>query len=236
MPRTALALVADQPKPNIRPDTASLLAQYIASSKVPTTQANRRFAVGCFVNWLGDMPLASADPVLMERYDLHLQAAGKKPGTVTAYVRAALHFLKFASRRGVIRDPLLDEIHPGKADLPLDAALTPEQKAALFTVCLAVWERLALRLLVEGGLRASGFGALTWQHFETAPDGQIIVQVFEKGSETRTVDFPNGFGDLLKLWRESNPGLQVFPMLADRHKFQLFFEPYLMEVAPICLY
>jgi integrase/recombinase XerD len=106
-------------------------------------------------------------------------------------VAAVKSFYDFHQRVGTLRaNPAASLTAPPVPNDLAERIMTEEDTLRLIAAAPTPADRLALRLLYLGGLRAHELCGLRWRNLAPRDDGQGQVTVFGKGGKTRTVLVP----------------------------------------------
>jgi integrase len=164
--------------------------------------------------------LALADlepPVGTDRVEdfLDRQWGAREPRTYNKNLSILHDFFKHAVRRGAMRgDPTL-VIERAKARGVYRTTFTADQRRAIIAESPELRDRIALRLLLDYGIRKGSLQAVRFQHFDHA---RKRLTIFAKGGRVRNVPIPDPafWDDLGRLIVETAAAGQHFLMPQQR--------------------
>jgi integrase/recombinase XerD len=177
--------------------------------KSPQTQEYYRFAAHSLLAF-ASKPLHLVTLADVQGWQLTLR--GLAPSTQRTRVAAVKSLLTFGNKIGVLSVNVGAPVTPPQAADTLNERLLSEQEVqAMIDLETNPRNRLILRLLYSGGLRASELCTLNWKQLSARGySGQVTV--FGKGGKTRTVLLPDSvWVELCQLRGDASATDPVFP-------------------------
>jgi integrase len=169
-------------------------AVYLRAKRKRLTDASYRDYEACldkFARYFADLELADLEPprgtILLEEF-LDARWGKREPRTYNKNLSILSDFLKFQRLRGRMdRDPV-EAIERARARQVHRTTFYPEQRRALIASQDDLRDRIAMRLLLEYGLRKGSLQAARFKHFDHV---RKRLTIFAKGGKVRTLPIPD---------------------------------------------
>lgn len=207
-------LVPTQINPTINPYeniTNEKLLKLWLHDKSPTTQECYRSIIKLFINFI-NKHLRKVTLSDIHDFINYLKEHGYHPLSIADYISCIKSLLTFGYKLGAL--PFNVGVLVKKPKVKNELAqriLLPEEVQRMILLETNPRNKLILKVLYAGGLRASELCRLKWRDVQECSDGSIQLTIFGKGNKTRFVKLPAKLSiELLNFQGDANLNAPVF--------------------------